>query len=194
MNDLGKRPSRLDMSMSQILKPAKKRLLLPRKRRLMVPQAAIYDIDGTLCDNASLVHWIDEFAPNYVEFEGALDEFHRASVDCPPHWDTLDMLNRDRENGVHIVLLTARRERYFDDTVAWLNRNQVKFEELVMRPDEHVGADHEYKLETLLRLRQTHEVIRAADDRPSVIKLWREQNIPHVHVVPSWPDWHPEKL
>ena len=62
--------------------------------------------------------------------------------------------------GYRIRIVTARPERYKDDTVAWLRRNAVPYHELRMRR----GGDN--RPDPALRAEQTDSVRVHFDDKP----------------------------
>jgi phosphoglycolate phosphatase-like HAD superfamily hydrolase len=146
--------------------------------------AAIFDVDGTLCDVTSIRHHVVLSHPEnkgYKDFE----KFHRASVWCPPIRATLDAVREHQAKGHGIIVVTARKERWRPETTGWLE-GLVEYDELWMRADADDRPDYAVKADLLRKIRaRGWNVVRAFDDNPSIIKLWRMEGI-ETTVVPGW--------
>ena len=141
-------------------------------------RAVIFDMDGTLCDVASVRHHVRGTRRNF-------DAFHRASLECPPHEHVVEAARQAKADGLDVVVVTARQERWRRLTGIWLALNDVPSDELLMRADHDERPDVEVKRSILRRIRKRYEVVAAWDDNPSVIALWRSEGI-EVHVVDGW--------
>lgn len=146
------------------------------------PEAIIVDVDGTLVDVRGIRHYVRSGAG----FRGT-DRFHKASRFCPPNHDVLRRVFEEREAGRAVFVVTARRDRYERLTRDWLAKHDVEYDELLMRRDNDQRHDVDVKRDILRSIRQTHRVVLAIDDNPSVIALWQSQHVP-VLVVPGWDD------
>lgn len=146
----------------------------------LVPAAVIVDVDGTLVDVSSVRHHVTGPKRNF-------DAFHSASADCPPIAQTLTWVEEMHDAGHHILVVTARMEKWRNLTQAWLDRHLPRpHTELVMRRDGDYRPDNVVKREIHAKLASRYQIRFAADDNPNVIALWEELGIP-VTVVPGWP-------
>lgn len=139
---------------------------------------AIFDVDGTLCNVKGIRHYLTDGNRNF-------DKFHAESVNCPANQWVVDLAQRYHENEYAIVVVTARKDRWFNVTWWWLNENGVPYDELFMRNDFDQRPDYEVKFDILNRIRQRYIPIVAVDDNPNVIRLWQQNGIPAV-IVPGW--------
>lgn len=142
-----------------------------------LPEAAIFDVDGTLCDVRGIRHLLDG--------PGSFHAFHRASVDCPPHPNVIEAARRERAAGRAVLIVTARQARYRNLTAMWLALHQVPSDAMWMRGDGDFRPDFVVKREILRWIRALYRPVAAWDDNPAVVQLWREEGIP-VTVVPGW--------
>lgn len=143
--------------------------------------AVIVDVDGTLVDVSSVRHHVA--GPGKRDF----DAFHHGSADCPPIAQTLRWVEEMHDNGHHILVVTARMEKWRGLTLSWLARHLTRpHTELVMRRDGDYRPDYEVKREIHAELEDRYHIRAAIDDNPNVLKLWNELGIPCT-VVPGWP-------
>jgi len=140
--------------------------------------AIIVDCDGTLVDTADIVHMVLAKPKKY-------DQFHYASVFCPPHDWVLEEVRGHYLQGIAVIIVTARKDRWWELTSNWLEAHEVPYDELHMRKDDDHRPDRIIKEEILFELRERFTIIGAYDDNPSVVALWEEHRIP-VTVVPGW--------
>lgn len=149
--------------------------------------AAIFDVDGTLVDVSSVRHYVN---PNHPAFPGKKDwnRFHGESINCPPIPDTLELYEQAREDGLAILIVTARMRQWSLPTLLWLRDNGIEHDELYMRPQNDYRKDYIVKAEILQDIkRDGYRPVMAVDDNPNVIKLWKSHNIP-THVISGWED------
>lgn len=146
------------------------------------PKAVIVDMDGTLCDIRAIRFLVA--TPGAKDF----DTFHRAARSCPPNRQALDFCRRHYASGRVIVVVTARMERHYASSRAWLDEHlPVPFDGPIMRPEGMRHSDVAVKSRILRYLVRNYDIRAACDDNPSIIALWREHGIP-VEVVPGWQD------
>lgn len=149
------------------------------------PLAAIFDVDGTLCDVSSVRWHVDLKHPRnrgYKDFPS----FHEAATGCPAHQHVVGLTNALRPDITRIVV-TARMRQWEKPTVWFLLLNEVRFDELYMRADKDQRPDYEIKRDLLDEIEEKYEVVLAVDDNPNVIRLWQERGI-HTVTVPGWED------
>ncbi|MER6616311.1 hypothetical protein [Streptomyces xantholiticus] len=141
--------------------------------------AEIFDVDGTLCDVASIRH--------LIKGPGGFTAFHRASIDCPPHEDVVQAARDARARGRAVLIMTGRDRRWERLTSMWLAMHDVPSDGLWMRGRGDYRPDYVIKRELLRAVRRQYNIRRAWDDNPNVIRLWEEEGI-LVEVVPGWED------
>lgn len=135
----------------------------PYKPDLTLPKAVIFDIDGTLA---------------IANSRGPYDT-SRYHTDDPEHRLTGLLNNLRQAYEPHaIVGLTGRDEAHRAVTEEWLERHQVHWDELWMRPEGDMRRDNVVKLELFnVHLRHRFNVVAAFDDRDRVVRLWRRLGI-----------------
>lgn len=147
--------------------------------------AVIVDMDGTLCDVTSALHHVRGARRDF----GA---FHRATRHCPPTRRVIRWCQDAATAGHAVVIVTARKYQHEELTRQWLDEHlPVPYAALLMRGDDDNRPDDEVKREILRILREDHgfDVVRAIDDRPRVIRLWRSEGIAtDVVYRPDWED------
>lgn len=143
--------------------------------------AVIVDVDGTLCDVASVLHHVQRTPKDF-------DAFHAGSADCPPHTDVIRQVVEHHRGGHTIVVVTARMYRWEDVTRDWLTRHlPVPHLGPFMRGDRDYRPDVEVKRDIHRVLTTDHglSIVQAIDDSPAIIELWEQLGIPTT-VVPGW--------
>ena len=139
------------------------------------PRAAIFDMDGTLCDVSSLRHHVDRSHP---DFSGRrrFDLFHGESHLCPANQEALELYERYRRDHA-IVVVTARSEDWAMHTLVWLEDHGIEHDRLHMRGRRDYRPDVEVKRDMLAEIRHDYDPVVAVDDSPAIIELWESQGI-----------------
>lgn len=148
--------------------------------------AAIFDIDGTLSNNAPMAS-----VPFPVALPGEkinFDEWMRHTVDLDVNEWVRDATHEVSEDTVKIII-TARDEKYREMTEAWLARHNVAYDILIMRPNHDQRPDHIYKQQVLDELERIYDFAFAMDDNPHVAQMWRDNGIETI-VVPGYETVH----
>lgn len=129
--------------------------------------AVIFDIDGTLCDNAVIRH----------------DPFYRKAAECLPTEMVMDFYHRYRQReDVAILIVTSRRECWRRTTERWLAKHGIKYDALYMRRTTDLRNPIIVKDEILHKIQMDYVPILALEDDPRIVDLWRHHTIPTVHV------------
>lgn len=116
------------------------------------------------------------------------ETFHELAVSCPAHPEVLQAAIKAHADGIAVLILTARRERYRASTRWWLIENGIHWPAVQLhRPDRDGRRDVEVKRDMLAMLRDHYDIIEAWDDNPSIIELWRSEGV-RVRIVPGWQD------
>lgn len=148
-------------------------------------RAAIFDVDGTLCDVSGIRFWVN---PDDPKFPGKKnwERFHASAIDCPPNEQALDLYRAAVDDGYKIIVVTARMRQWEIPTKVWLRRHGVAYEKLYMRGYDDYRKDYVVKAEILEMIRDDgYTPVMAVDDNPNVIRLWREQDI-RTYIIDGW--------
>lgn len=136
----------------------------------------LVDMDGTLADV--------EHRRHFVNGEGKKDwnGFFEAMDSDPVRKDVAEMVDHYAAQGCNIVIVSARPEKYRDRTVAWLHKNIIPFQTIIMRANGDSRDDVIVKQGILDSHFKKDNIEAVIDDRPRVIRMW-ESNGLKVHDV-----------
>jgi hypothetical protein len=152
----------------------------------LLPRATIFDFDGTLADMSPFYALMPGRQVRVARELAPWDPYHQATADAVPIEWVLALARIEHEMGRAVLVVTARDERWREVTETWLQAHPIPHTELLMRPAGDRREDPAVKGDILADLRTRYDVQMAVDDRPSVVKFWKTNAIPTVH-VPSWP-------
>ncbi len=140
-------------------------------------KVVICDLDGTLCDVKHRLH----FVKNLPEGE---KKNWKAFFEAIPHdtvrTEVLDKLLALEEAGNKIIFVSARPDTYREQTEAWLERALKGYKlhsALIMRDSRDKRDDTETKAEIYEKYLKNLTITKVFDDRPSVIRMWREKGL-----------------
>jgi|SRR6478609_5844165 len=136
------------------------------------PNALIVDLDGTLANLNGRLPYGD------------------AQANCGNDLlreDVLDMVRDERgeseDDDPFVLIVSGRFDTYADQTAAWLEKHGVEWDELFMRRADDQRADQLIKQEIYEDfIEPFFNVVRVYDDRPKVIRMWRELGLDVVDV------------
>jgi len=133
--------------------------------------AAIFDMDGTLCDTSSIEHLVTGDDKDYPAF-------HAASATCPPRPEVVEAARKERAGGCAVLVVTSREFIWRDMTLDWLVANDVPYDALYMRIVGDYRRDVAVKTDILQQIEADgFTVVSAWDDKADIIALWREHGI-----------------
>jgi phosphoglycolate phosphatase-like HAD superfamily hydrolase len=143
--------------------------------------AVVFDMDGVLSDAASRQHFLEGSRRDWEGFFEAvgddllIDEVARL----------LELLDRD----LRVVLLTGRPVKVQPQTLAWLDRFQLRWDVLIMRDFGDYAAARAFKRAAVAELRGYGFDLRLAfeDDRRN-LEMFRAEGIPCVYVHSGYYD------
>jgi len=150
-------------------------------------RAVIFDVDGTLADPSHRLHHLDGIDKDWKSF-------HREAENDPVIEGIAEMariLYRTCTEGLGIdavLIVTARHDdpAIKATLIAWLEMAEIPYHRIYMRADEDTRPDHVIKAEILERiLEDGYEPIGVFDDRPEVVRMWRDHGIPTFQVAPD---------
>jgi phosphoglycolate phosphatase-like HAD superfamily hydrolase len=135
----------------------------------------VFDMDGVLSDASRRQHFIDYPFPDWDAF------FHACGDDdlISEVARLLDVIDEEHR----IVLLTARPMRVQPQTLAWLDRYQLRWDALIMRDRGDHMAARAYKQRTVRELRSTGFELRLAfEDDPRNVHMFHTEDVPCIYI------------
>ena len=143
------------------------------------PRAAVvFDIDGVLSDAAGRQHFLEGGAGGSQDWDG----FFAACGDDRLIEEVGRLLGL-LDPTLQVVLLTGRPLRVQPQTLAWLERYQLRWDLLVMRDFGDYSAATEFKRRTVAQLRQLgFDLQLAFEDDPRNLQMFRAEGIPCVYI------------
>lgn len=141
------------------------------------PNAVIFDMDGTLANVSSIRHYIVPPTPMPKGWYKDFHSFHSESVNVPVNEHVRDHAIRAHMLGNAVLIVTARRAMFRNQTAWFLALHGIPSDALYMRGDKDGRPDYEVKKDILTAISRRYNVIHAVDDNPAVIKLWQEHGI-----------------
>lgn len=141
----------------------------------------MFDIDGVLSDAASRQHYLES---DRRDWEGFFD----ACGDDPLIEEVARLLAL-LDSELRIVMLTGRPVRVQPQTVAWLERYELRWDVLIMRDFGDYTAARDFKRTTVHDLRAFGFDLRLAfeDDRRN-LEMFRGEGIPCVYIHSGYYD------
>jgi hypothetical protein len=135
----------------------------------------VFDLDGVLSNASSRQHYLDRPRRDWRAF------FDAAGDDALI--EEVARLTELLDPGLCVVLLTARPLRIQDRTLDWLERHELRWDLLVMRPDGDYVPSSSFKRSTVLELRQNGFDLRLAfeDDRRNV-DMFHAEGVPCIYI------------
>ncbi len=137
--------------------------------------AVVFDMDGVLSDATNRQHFLEQPRRDWRGFfdacgdDAVIDEVARL----------LELL----DPTLAVVLLTARPVRVRPNTLAWLERYQLRWDLLIMRNQGDYGSSPAFKRVTVGELRRHGFELRLAfeDDRRNV-EMFHAEGVPCVYI------------
>lgn len=123
----------------------------------------IVDIDGTLAHMDGL--------------RGAFD-YSKVGLDRPDQ-HVIDLVNMLYGLGHRIIIMSGREDSCFDETVKWLMKHKVKYDQLYMRKSGDQRKDNIVKDEMFIdHIEPKGYIIQGVlDDRNQVVSMWRKKGL-----------------
>ena len=141
---------------NQFLRPTPKKL----EYTVGLPHVVIVDIDGTL----ALFNKVNPYDR----------DFSKDTLNIP----VANLIIMTHQMGWSVVLFSGRKDTYQNDTIEWLKRHDVKFDELHMRPAEDTRSDTILKKEFYEQyIVGKYNPMFVVDDRKKVKRMWVDQGL-----------------
>ncbi len=157
------------------------------------------DLDGTLAD---IKHRLKYVKPRQIimtgsgstaiygddpDFKKDWKKFFEGIPNDKPRLEVIDTLMKYEVQGYEIILVSARPDDYREATGNWL-KDEVfhgynAYKTLIMRKSGDKRPDTEVKQEIFNRFfKDKYHIEAVIDDRPSVIRMWRENGLNVIDV------------
>ena len=164
-------------------------------------KTVIFDLDGTLAN-------IDVRRDKSLKPDGKLDwEIFAAPQSIldldEPNLPVIKMAQMFKADGFKIVIFSGRNDRSFHTTKEWLEKFDVPFDLLVLRPDKFQAdswpiangnpatkamrfmPDEILKKKMLDTFVDIDDVFLVVDDRQKVVDMWRDLGLNTFQVAPG---------
>jgi phosphoglycolate phosphatase-like HAD superfamily hydrolase len=143
--------------------------------------AVVFDLDGVLSDAASRQHYIERGRRDWQAFFAACGD--------DPLIEEVARLMELLDPALHIVLLTGRPVRVRPQTLAWLDRYELRWDLLIMRDFGDYSAARQFKQDTVGQLRRYGFDLRLAfeDDRRN-LEMFRAEGVPCIYIHSGYYD------
>ncbi len=135
----------------------------------------VCDLDGTLANLSDRRHLVQGEKRDYDKFYEMCDK------DIPNEW-CVRLLTSLMDSGYRVVIVSARRQLQRQKTLAWMreafdfpNHNVPQL--VLLRPPKDSTEDKVLKKNWLLSSGLKPRILFVIDDRPKVIKMWREEGL-----------------
>lgn len=138
------------------------------------------DIDGTIADTTHRLHYVNPPEGEKKDWKGFFSEMANDIVRLDVQKILVDLYNQ----GFTIIFLSARPDSYKDVTLKWLADKNLSFAyTLIMRQSHDKRPDTEVKADMLnLHFPDKGVIHTIIDDRPSVIRMWKEMGLNVIDV------------
>ena len=73
--------------------------------------------------------------------------------------------------------MTARDASFREETAEWLNRNDIPFDQLLMRPEYDIRRDDVIKLELFEQYLKSDDIWFVLEDRQICVDMWRAEGL-----------------
>jgi hypothetical protein len=131
----------------------------------------LFDLDNTICDMNHRIHLIDRADPDW-------DAFEKECKNDPPIESTIRTANAYKSAGLSVWLWTGRSDAVLDDTVDWLKRRGVQYDQLLMRPKGDFTATTRLKRDWLDNAPvPRNRVLCAFDDDPNIVRMLLDEGV-----------------
>lgn len=137
--------------------------------------AVVFDVDGVLSDASGRQHHLAGLRRDW-------DAFFEACGDDPLITEVARLVEL-LDPGLVVVLLTARPARVRRQTLAWLQRQDLRYDLLVMREQgDHLRAREFKRQETHALRAYGFELRLAVEDDPANLEMFEAEGVPCLYV------------
>lgn len=141
----------------------------------MIIDIVLFDLDGTLSESSARAH---------LAVSKQWDAFNAAAVNDPPREAEAALARGMFRLGYRILILTGRSDQYQLATLAWLQKWDIRYHELRMRPAASQVPDVVLK-PSLLTREELNRVLCVFEDRDGMVAAWRALGLTCFQVQPG---------
>jgi len=139
-------------------------------------EMVIFDVDGTIADCQHRVKYARGEEKDWGKF------FSLVHLDVPIT-ENIEKLKEYVQDNKRVILLSARSEVCREQTEKWMIDNDIPFFHLIMRRTGDHREDVDVKRGILNKyFADRTKILKVYDDRPSVIRMWRDEGLDVVDV------------
>ena len=141
-------------------------------------KTVIFDLDGTLADITLRRTLAIDSTDGKMDWDVFFDP-KNISLD-QPNTPVITMAQLLHSQGYKIVILSGRSARTQDVTLDWLNKHNVPFDDIHMRPTDkksHFLPDNVLKQNWLFTVLKDDDIFAVFDDRQQVVDMWRDNGL-----------------
>tara|TARA_Y100000004_G_C8875882_1_gene395361 strand:- start:82 stop:555 length:474 start_codon:yes stop_codon:yes gene_type:complete len=147
----------------------------------MIKKKIIFDLDGTLADITQRRVLATDAVTGKMDWDVFFDS-KNISLD-QPNTPVIKMAQMLKSQGFDILIFSGRSKATKDVTIDWLNKNDVPFDLLKMRPTDkhwHFMKDSDLKefwLDHIFPGLEINDIFAVFDDRQQVVDMWRSRGL-----------------
>lgn len=140
-------------------------------------EVVICDIDGTVANLEHRLHHIKKEPKDWASF------FAEISNDTPIE-STINKIREEQSAGRQVIFVSGRPDSCRAETAEWLKKHLPDIDSrfLLMRKAHDKREDTIVKSEIFFKYLDGLDIKMVYDDRPSVIRMWRDLNLPVTDV------------
>ena len=142
------------------------------------PLVSIFDIDGTISNPRHRLHFIEGKKKDW-------DSFYKACEGDAAIYPVIHILKALHRHGHEIWFFTGRRDNIRTETIRWLDRFDIPYHHLIMRPDSDRTEDYKLKRQWLDQYFKDdkHRIVAVYEDRSRNVKMFREEGLVCLQVA-----------
>jgi hypothetical protein len=134
-------------------------------------KAILVDINGTLSDVSEVVHFIKGAEKDWIGFFNNMNK-------VKPNPMVQEFIKRFSPGNV-IVLVSGAPDTYQDQTIEWLKKHNIEYDDIFFRPTWDKRRGWQFKKSLLNnKLSNLYSIQMALDDKQDACKMWIENGIP----------------
>lgn len=129
----------------------------------------IFDLDGTIADFSHRRKYLTSPNKDY-------DKFYTDCMGDTPISHVITTMQLLYKAGAIILIVTGRRGEIKEDTQTWLEKYNVPYHELHMRPIGNRQLNFKVKEEMLTLILEKYskeQIVAVFDDMSTVVEMWR---------------------
>jgi hypothetical protein len=134
----------------------------------------VWDLDGVLAETKSRENLVKGSGKDY-------DEFHKRGLHAGLVGRNAILSRVTSTQGVNIIL-TGRTENWRYGTEAWLSKNEISYNMLIMREVGNFTPSPDWKLDKIKTLIGADNVAMVFDDRDDIIIKMINNGIPGIKI------------